>query len=280
MLRAHAIALMLLLSSAVALLATGSSNAAAPTRLYYKISVEFAGVQYTKSSVISYDDSGIVDQRIAMEHTATMKWKAKTNESVLLRKLPDGRVTFISSGNATVDFYFGERGTEGVASFAHGFVMSPPCERTFRGGVLGGLGKILTTGEMSISATSSSRQSLFVAVNQPTSDLTVGEATCTAQRWPHEPPYSWHVDGANFTKQQRVHLSGLPGLGVGVSVDLGSNLRNNFGRRSIPFLYTQAIDLGHIAERDVNGRPVAVVEGRVRAATRGSFTRCPHPRPC
>lgn len=277
----RALALVLLLSSAVALLATGSSTAAPPTQLYYKISVEFAGYQYHKSSVISYDETGgILDQRLALEHNAAIKWNAKTNESVLLRKLPDGRVTFISSGNATVDFKFSERGTEGMASFAHGFVMSPPCERTYRGGVLDGVRSILTTGGMSISAESSSRQTLVVNVNQPTSELTVGEATCIAQRNADEPPFSWHVDGKHFAKQQRVHLSGLPGLGLSAPVELGNNLRINFGRRAISLTRTQAIDLGHVAERDVNGRPTAVVVGRARMAIRVVFRRCPHARPC
>jgi hypothetical protein len=277
MTRGRFLVVVLLVSSGVAMLASGGSSAAAPTQLYYNLTVDFGATQHFASYVLSYDDNGaVVDRRLAHRQSATMIWKSKTNESILLRNLPGGRVTWLSSGDSTVDFRFAENGAEGISSYAPGYISSPACERSFRGGT----GRILTTGKASIASATRARQTLIFTVTAPKSELTKSEAGCSYQRYEFEPPVEWHLRAETYTNQQRAYVSALPGLGVVATVDVGSNLVRNFGRRTIQAERTQTISLDGVGERDRLGRPSTVTEGHVRAVVRVRFTRCPEPRPC
>jgi hypothetical protein len=277
--RVRPLTLVLVVSCAIALLAAASSQGAptrAPTRLYYNITVQYLGTEGYTTSRIARDETGaVVDQRTMVSHFGSLRWTAKTNESVLLRRLPDGRVTFISSGAATVRFEFDEYGMIGQQQFVPGFVSTPPCEQEYKGGV-----HILTTGELSLSGGGTFQPALVANVNAPPSELTTKLVSCVYQRYPEEQPVAWQIQGEEFKRQQRAHLSGFPDLGWSATVAFGNNLRLNFGRSAIAVRHTHSIDLDGVHERDVTGQPVSIVKGSASATTIVVFTRCPHPRPC
>jgi hypothetical protein len=275
--RVRSLSLVLVLATLAATLLASSAQGARPrpTRLYYNIEVTFVADEGYKSSAMSRDETGgIVDQRTLVSRYASVRWTAKTNESVLLRRLPDGRVTFISSGASTVRFAFDEYGVTGQFAYQPGWVSSPACEQGYRGGV----DDILTTGEVSLSG--GTPAVLDANINAPTSELRTTSVTCLAQRSPNEDLVVKNVPGEHFTSQPRASLSGLPGLGWSSRVSLGNNLRLNFGRSVISARNLHYVDLDGVHERDVAGRPVSVVTGHASSTTIVVFTRCPHARPC
>ena len=271
--------LVLLLVASVAGLAAGASSgdaASPPTRLYYNITLKYTGDEHYTTTQVTRDETGILDQRTSLSHSGSLDWTAKTNESVLLRRLPDGRVTFVSSGGATVAFAFKEHGVTGQMGYQRGWFSTPPCEQAYRGEV-----KIVTTGAFSLgTGARPPSMTLTASVNAPKSEITTKEATCVAQRNEDDAPFVKRVHGERFENMPRAHLSGLPGLGQAVEVALGNNLALNFGRSAITARYHTEKRLDAVHERDYRGLPTSFVLGRAVATAVVTFERCPKPRPC